>query len=426
MSFRKFLAYILKPISRFLGVDALYLARGGFWLGIGNVVGIGIAFILSIAYARYISPEVYGNYRYVLSVIGIAGVCALPGMGVAITRSVARGFHGTFKKVGRIIFLSSFGMTVISIIIACFFQITGRDDLFWGFLIAGLLVPFVEGLGNWRGYFDGTKEFQKKTLINITIKITYGILMLIAIWAIYSAHFSNTVSLSVLLGIYFLTNALANIIMYRRVIRLTSSHTSEEPSAIRYGFHMAASSIPTTVATYIDGILLYHFLGASSLALYSFTIAPLDAIKAVLTTMVTVSFPKISEQTKDTATNTALKKTLPSKIFKASILTTGIIIAYIICAPIIYNIFFPRYISAALFSQVFALSLILHPFSLFNTAIDAEGNTKKIYTYKILTSLTQILALLILIPPFGLWGAVYGRIIGRYINYILPFYFFKK
>ncbi|MEK7173830.1 MAG: hypothetical protein AAB710_01975, partial [Patescibacteria group bacterium] len=67
-------------LTRFLQTDVRYLARSTAWLSMGSVIGTTVAFILSLAYARYISKDVYGSYRFILSVIGMAGIFSLPGM----------------------------------------------------------------------------------------------------------------------------------------------------------------------------------------------------------------------------------------------------------------------------------------------------------------------------------------------------------
>ena len=112
---------LLKPLERFLGTDVSYLVRGSFWLVIGSVASMLIGLLLSILYARYLPKETYGSYRYVLSIVSMVGIFSLPGFGTAITRSSARGFDGTFRRLSRIMFFSSFGISVVYLGSAIFF-----------------------------------------------------------------------------------------------------------------------------------------------------------------------------------------------------------------------------------------------------------------------------------------------------------------
>ena len=417
---------VFKTLSRAFETDAEYLAQGTFWLTTGKVVGMAASFLLSIAYARYLSKDLYGSYRYVLSMLGIAGILALPGIGTAIVRSVAQGFEGTFRRGAKIIFFSSFGISLVGLGFALIFFVKGSPALASGFLIGALFVPFGEGLGNWRGYYEGKKDFRKKTFYNIASHVFYAVIMLAAIGIIFFKKLDVAPALVLLLGAYFLAHALPNILFFRIALRQISKDAPEDEHAIPYGLHLSMLSIPATVANYIDSVLLYAFLGPAALATYSFALAPIEQLKAFFSIVPEVAFPKLSEKTYRPEGEEDLKKSLVRKSLRTSVITVLGIAVYIFLAPYFFQIFFPRYIESVKFSQVFSLSLALFPFTIFNVALKAEGNIKKIYIYNVLAPVIQIAALLALIPFYGLWGAVWGKIIGRSANYFLPLLLFRK
>src|SRR3989344_3066147 len=229
-------------LSRFLGTDARYLMRGSFWLIIGSVVGMLIGLLLSMTYARYLPKETYGSYRYVLSIISIVGIFSLPSFGTTITRSAARGFDGTFRKLSRIMFFSSFGISIVCMSVAAFFFFRNQKELTFAFAVAALFIPFVEGLGGWRAYLDGKKQFRNKTVYNITTQIVYGLPMAAAVISSYA--FGLTLTLALLVGTYMLTHALPNVYFYFRTLRIIPPHAPEEPGSIRHALHLSASSVP--------------------------------------------------------------------------------------------------------------------------------------------------------------------------------------
>src|SRR3989344_3611253 len=157
----------LKTLERFLQVDATYLAGGSFWLILGKGVNMFVALLLSVIYARYLLKETYGDYRYVLSIFGMLGIFALPGLATAINRSVARGHERTFVKGARIILLSSFSITLIGIGIGLVFLSGGRPELAYSFFAVSAIIPFTESFGIWRGYYDGERKFKEKTFFNL-------------------------------------------------------------------------------------------------------------------------------------------------------------------------------------------------------------------------------------------------------------------
>ncbi|MDA1334992.1 MAG: oligosaccharide flippase family protein [bacterium] len=419
-----FLELTEKPISaleRFLGTDTKYLMRGGFWLTLGSIAGMTIAFALSVAYARYITKDIYGSYRYLFSIIGMAGIFSLPGMGTAIVRSVARGYDRTYIKNAFAIFISSIGISLVAIVAAFVFFLQNQPPLAYGFLVIALFIPFVEGMGSWKAYLDGKKEFKKKTFYTTIVNVISGVTMLGTILAIYFWKLDATYAVPLLAGTYFATRGIPNILIFYKTVKSIPKDARIEPGGLRYGVHLSLASIPATIANYIDGVILFHYFGAAQLAIYSFAVVMPEQVKKLLTNVATATFPKLSEKISDEE----VKKSLPHKIFRASILTTLIIGAYILLAPYFYQIFFPRYIESIEFSQVFALSLVLFPFGIFGNALKAEGNIRKIYIHSIGVPVLQIVALLILIPIFGLWGAVLGRVVGRLLNHLLSLILFQ-
>lgn len=416
----------VQPFERFLGTDVEYLARGGFWLFLGSSAGAFVAFLLSVAYAHFIPKEVYGSYRYIITVFNMAGIFALSGIALAITRAAARGFDRTLIRGAKTMILSSTGVAAVGIILAGYFFSRGETALGWGFLVASPFVPFFEGLGNWRGYLDGKKEFRKKTEFNIISHAVYGFLMAAAIGAILFLDFSQIASIALLAGTYFAAHAATNTLFFLKTMHLMPKVAREEPGAIRYGIHLSLSGIPSTIATYLDGILLFHFLGPAPLAVYSFAIALPEQLKAVFNQIGTTTIPKLSQHTENRASLEHLKKTLAAKALKATLPVAVLVIAYIFAAPFLYRILFPLYVESIRFSQIFALSLLMFPFTIFRTALKTEGNVKKIYLYTVSAPLIQILILFLLIPQFGLWGAVWGRVIGRVLDMLFGFILFQR
>jgi O-antigen/teichoic acid export membrane protein len=411
---------VLRPYERFFHTDVRYLAKGTFWLTVGKVVGAAIAFGLSILYARYLPKELYGEYRYVLSVLSMLGVFALPGIATAIIRGVARGFDGTFSIGAKYIFFSSFGITVAGLAVATWFFLAGNTMLAWAFIAASIVIPFAEGLGNWRAYLEGKKLFRKKTLFNIWSNIWYGALLALSVGAIYFYSLPINYSLVILVLAYTVGHAIPNILFLLITLRSLPKDCISEPGSVRYGMHLSLIKAPATIANYLDAVLLHTLLGPAALALYAFAIALPEQIKGFLGVTASVAFPKLATKT-DSLELSEMKKKLPGKIGRAMVISFAVIIIYIAVAPYIYEIFFPRYQDSVIYSQIFALSLITFPMGVFGTAIKAEGNLKKIYIHQLLAPIIQIIALIILIPQFALWGAVFARIIARIVGHGLAY-----
>ncbi len=86
----------LREMQKYTGTDNVYLAKGGFWLTLEDVVSAAASFLLALAFANLLNPIIYGNYRYILSLIGTLGIFSLSGLGTTITQATARNFEESF------------------------------------------------------------------------------------------------------------------------------------------------------------------------------------------------------------------------------------------------------------------------------------------------------------------------------------------
>src|SRR3989344_736864 len=421
----EFLKSTEKYLARFLKTDVVALASGSAWLIAGKIANLIITIAVSIIYARFLSKETYGGYRYILGIFGMLGIFALPGMSTSIVRSIARGHEGTFRATSRLIFISCFAITIIGTGVAFYFGLTGRKGLGIGILVIAVLTPFIEGLGNWRGYYEGKQLFRTKTGWTTLGNIFHGFVMAVAVLIIYLADFSTSSALALLALVHGVATALPNILMHRKVTQAIPRDATIEGGSLWYGLHLSFAGVPSTIAYSIDSFLLYSFLGPVSVAIYSFAIAPIEQLKALINSVADVAFPRLSITMATTAGKRAIQQTLVQKIIRASLITLLIVGTYIALSPLLFSILFPQYREAVLPSQIFSLSLILIPISILDKTLKAEGDLTKVYVYNIVSPILLITALVILIPLYGIWGAIAGRIVGRIANFLFLYILFK-
>jgi len=84
------------------------LARGAFWCLIGAVISRGLALVASIAVARILGKEGFGELGIIQSTIGMFQAFAGFGLGLTATKYVAEYRLNNVSRAGRIIALSEF------------------------------------------------------------------------------------------------------------------------------------------------------------------------------------------------------------------------------------------------------------------------------------------------------------------------------
>ena len=102
------------------------------------------------------------------------------------------------------------------------------------------------------------------------------------------------------------------------------------------------------------------------------------------------------------------------------------IFLYILVAPFIFKTFYPQYLDSLIYSQVFALCLIFAPSLIFGAALVSQVKKKELYIYKFSSAGIRIILLTILIPIYGLWGAVFAAIITEASSFFILFYLSKR
>ncbi|MEQ1561364.1 MAG: oligosaccharide flippase family protein [Nitrospira sp.] len=402
----------LQWLSRYLETDMVYVAKSGFWLTLGQIFSSLLAFSLSIFFANFVSKEIYGSYKFVLSATGILGALSLTGMGSVVIQAVARGSEGILKdavkttlKWGSIIF-------IVGILSSVYYFLNGNNTLGFSMLIAGVSLPLTNAFGLYGGYFSGKKNFKLSTLYWIVSQtlITSGLV-------IVSLLTKNVLSL---VSVYFIVSVVTSVWSYYHVISKYNPNEIQDGSMMNYGKHISLMNFFGTVSNQLDKILVFHYLGAVNLAVYSFSQAIPEQIKGSFKNLFAIALPKYA-----TLDDTNLRKSIIKKTWQLTLISVLIVVLYIIFAPFVFKIFFPKYVEAIIYSQIYMLGLIAIPgISLFATYFQIKKATRTMYKLTTISNVTTTILTVVLIYNFGLRGAVIENGVSWLIMLGINYYFF--
>jgi len=394
--------------------DMLYLAKGGTWLGISQAVSMAAAFLSSIAFANLLPVEIYGAYKYIFSIIGILSIATLGGLNTALIQATARGDEGTLYAAIKTKMRWGLLAAIGSLGLAGYYYLGDNLPLTLSFLVAAIFLPLMDPLNVYTSYLNGKKNFKLLTKFNIINQIIILAAMVATIWL--------TKNVWLIILVYFIINTSANSFFYWLTVRYAPPNLKISKEAINYGKHLTAMNVISLVAGQLDKILIWHYLGAVQLAIYAFALAPIDQINSgILKNTSFLALPKFSATDSDT-----IKKTLPGKIIKFTALTLAAALIYIIAAPFLYKIFFPKYAASVIYSRFYALTLAVLPFSLFNVALTAQSQKRKLYFLSYTISILKIILLFVLLPLFGIAGAIAALVGVTLYSNIATAYLFKK
>jgi O-antigen/teichoic acid export membrane protein len=391
---------LLRWSEKYTRTDMVYFAKGGGWLMLGKIIGMMATFALSVLFANLLPKETYGNYRFVVSVIGIFSLSTLSSMGVSITRAVAQGNEGSLKpaisaeiKWGILGCLGSLGL-------AAYYLVIGNVPFATAFVVVAFFMPFFNVFNLYASILTGKKIFNLAVKYDIyTQIINFGIMVpfLIFVRDIWA-----------LIIPFLIMNTLVQYIFLRRTMMRVPLNDKVDPAAVTYGKYLSLMDVASMVAATADQLLIFYFLGPVQLAIYNMALAPTEQLKGVFKLVGQLAFPKFAEQSKE-----ALGKAIFNKVFIFTLAMLPIVAAYVIAAPWLFKLLFPAYASSVIYTQVLCVSLLFTGSMLFMQYLQAHSMSDALYKYNVLNILLEIGVVFLLLYFYGLWGAVIAKVISR-------------
>jgi len=403
---------LLRWSQKYTKTDMVYLAEGGFWLTFGQIISTIASFLLAIAFANLLSKETYGIYKYILSLTGLLAIPTLSGINTAVIQAVARGYEGSLIPALKTKVKWGLWGGLTSIILAGYYYFQGDTTLTLCFLIAAIFLPFMDSLVVYSSLLNGRKLFKISTKYDIITQVIAVAAMMVTLFL--------TNNIFLIIFVYFIPHTLLRFIFLKITLKKFRPNKKEDSKTISYGKHLSLMGVFDAIASQIDKILIFHYLGAIELAIYAFAVVPIDQIKGLFKNIHLLALPKFSQRTTE-----EIKKTIFKKILKLGLTIFIIVIIYIFIAPFVFKIFFPQYLKSVSYSQIYAISLIAITVMLPIAALQSKSAKKELYQLNIYSSIIQIIVLLLFIYFYGLWGAIIARVLARFISLGIAFSLFK-
>ena len=399
-----------------LKLDLNYFIKNSIWWTVGEFLVSLLSFLTLVIFGYTIPQKTYGTYQYVISIVSLVAISCLPGMRKAVVSMVAKKQESFIfpasKEVGKWSLLGISALLLISswyffhqnYILAVSFFIAAL--FFWPIRIFNLAFDF------WQGKELFHFERKNYVLINLGEAVIFIPVLFL------------TNNLLVILLAYFLSRNLFRGIFYfytlRHVSTLTSQFKKIFKKPLSFGKHLTFLNLLDSIANQIDKIMMWHFGGSLTTAVYSFAQMPAQKIQELIP-IAPLLLPRLS---KISLQNN--KKKLLKVFLLLMLLIIPITVLVIKLAPFFYKVFFPKYNSALPYFQILSLGLLFVPFSLFHTALFAKMDSKSLFYISLAKNLSKILLFFALVPIYKIWGGVISILIARFIeSFLVAFFFFK-
>src|SRR3989338_7572025 len=401
----------LRWSERYTKTDMVYLSRGSFFSAVAQGTGLVTTLALSVVVSHYIPKEIYGTYKYILSVVAILSLFSLNSIGTAVFQSTAQGFDGALVRAFWVNIRWSVGVFLGALGTSLFYFIMDNSTLAISILIGGAFSPFLASANLFSQFLNGKKDFYRGMLYTI---VDNGIPTLIFIGVILL-----TTNPIILIATYFTTNTAAALYFYRRTIHVYHSRLHvQDNSLVGYSTRLSLVGVLTGLAQYLDQIVIFHFLGGTQLATYGFATAIPDMVKTPVKNVGVMLQPQFVKRTGE-----EIQHGMNRKLLLMSIGSIGVTITYIAVAPLIFHTFFPAYADAIWYSQLYALWILTSALDPVATYLVARKLTVELYVNSGVFVVVGITSVLVGVLYWGLVGVIFARIFTRAMvaitNYIL-------
>lgn len=398
----------IKKSEKLFKTDITYLLKGGSWLSFEKVVILLISFGTSIAFANLLSKELFGNYKYLMSLASILGALSLTGLSSVVVRAAAKGYEGVFLKAVKLYLKWSWPSVVFGLIAAAYYLFNENMTLGISLIVIALTNPILHAMAFYRPYLNGKKLFNATS--------TFGIINSAVPHAILVGVLFVTDSIILIVGSYLISNTLVTYLLFRLAVKRYPPNHEVDGNTWMMGKHISVMNTVAMIVSKLDALLLFQFFGGTQLAIYTFAVAMPDSIRGSFKMLTALAVPKFAKRNVDSLKQIVLKRT------KQFFVIAGIIAGlYVLAAPYIFQLLFPAYMDAVFYSQLYAITIALN--SLFASSfLDVQVAIRERYISHAVANGTLLVTMVPLTLLFGVMGAIVARIITRVISIAVSIY----
>ncbi len=416
------LSFFLKPlltkVEHQLQCNVQSIAKDSAIVTVGHISNTLKGVITGYLVSRLFPQEMYGAYRFALSIIGAVSFLSLVGFPSILSRHIIQ--EKERAHIRSAILLYSLWCIAISIIIILGMIILnihqGKTNMLPLLIVTGVLFGSSNiGANSFGALVHGESRFD----LGVKTTAIINCLQVIGVLLMLYTYQSPIILILCTMGI-------PSCVYCIKTIQWMRKYPSQKTYApyIKKTIQLSMINIPTTISWYIDGLLVSYYFGLKELALLSVIYLIPDQVKVWSKEMLPIAYVRNAAGEDSNEKRERVEKVV---IIGMAIMIVAVSIYWTI-SPLMIPLLFPKYTSHSilLLSNIAALTIIPIPATLFTQYLEARGKISELQWSTWSTSGIYIIVMYILIPRFGVMGAIISRIIFRMIHGIIGWYVFKK
>lgn len=373
-----------------------------FWsnCNTGIIAGSGLA--MSVMFIRIAGKELYGQYLFVIAIVGLFSIIAISGSRTVVFRTVSQGYDGVYRKATSFSFLWSLLGIPALIVTGILFYLLKTKTLGASLMIAALFFPFVTSLENWTLFLKGRSEFWKLALFNLARFLT----SLLAI----GAAILFTKNLIAILLTYFVVHSAFNILYHVNSLR-SLRNAKVDSGWKKQSYALTIMELSSIAFGRVDILLVAAFLPMERVAIYGIVMKLVGVLLTATKSSVEAILPRVFRSDKVTIRYFY-------KFFLLSFLAP-VILALLIKYPITW-IYGQAYSELIVFTQVYLAIIPFYFLTSISTCFMIKYQLNKEINFSRITSMIAVSVFyVLLVPLYGVWGGIASSIFYYIIQLIV-------
>lgn len=334
-------------LSRLLRTDAHYLLRGGGWITLTVALRGMLGIITQIAFANFVSKEIYGGYRYIAAVVASCSSLSLTGMSTAVTTSTAAGRADVLMPSVKLQLKWNVLMALAVFCVGLYYLRDLQTEYALSLFLLALIAPLAQAFSTYRASLMGLEYFRE-------IALAQGFLSALSTASILLIIFCapNLFNLSVIPACVVLAGTFYLLLRTRRLE--SERRTSAEPdqNTAGFGVKLSAVNFVSVLSQQLDKVVLLHFGGAASVATLAMASVIPDNLRGFLKSVTETVLPKLSAKSALQS-----RSTLRLRIVQAFLAGAALSLTLVLGLPLLFRFIFPKYLEAVQLGQLLSLDL---------------------------------------------------------------------
>jgi O-antigen/teichoic acid export membrane protein len=328
------------------------------WLDFRNQVYNTTLFVVSTVFSivmvwlvtTYMAPHEYGIYQYVLAVVALASITALPGIGSMLSSYVARGQHGVPSELNAFSFKT--GMVGVAILGgAAAYERVVSDNQDAAVLMAFAAAVFLPHAiyARYESVFAGLQRFRELLLLRTVamgVQLASGLIVLVVLRRGYVAFGITQLTVEVVTSWYFFRLACRHLL-----------NTQTDPGAVRHGVILSAVDAGGTLLNPAVQLYVNMALGPSALALFTIAKRITEQVGGLVKPLVKPISIKLTRQGSDEHSS-AMVRLVPAAVVLGAALYGCLLLGLTYVGPLI--IAEPYHLSLQ-YTKLFGLIFLVSP-----------------------------------------------------------------